>query len=77
MSFPKHITPLTDNPREPIELRRLNLEQDKSDAMWPWVAGIIAVIVVVTLVYGYTRKIWAIASSPISSNSSTPTNSDR
>jgi hypothetical protein len=44
--------------------------------MWAWVAGIIGVIVVVTLVYGYTRKIWAIASSPISSNSS-PTNSDR
>jgi hypothetical protein len=77
MSFPKHMGPLTYHPREPNELRRLNLEQDKGGAMGPWFAGIIAVIVVVTLVYGYTRKIWAIASSPISSNSSTPTHSDR
>jgi hypothetical protein len=76
MSFSKHITPLNDHPREPNELRRLNLELDKSGVMWPWIAGIIAVIVVMTLVYGYTRKIWAIASSPISSNLS-PTNSHR
>jgi hypothetical protein len=48
MSFPKHMGPLTYHPREPNELRRLNLEQDKGGAMGPWFAGIIAVIVVVT-----------------------------
>jgi hypothetical protein len=77
MSFPKHMDPLTNHPWQPNELRRLNLELDKNGALWPWVAGLIAVIVVATLVYGYTRKIWALASTQLSSSSSTPTNSDR
>jgi hypothetical protein len=72
MSFPKHAGPLTDGPSEPDELRRLNLELDsRGGTMWPWIAGIIAVIVVITLVYGYTRKISTMASTPLSSSLST------
>jgi hypothetical protein len=74
MPYPKHADPLTDRPREPDELRRLNLELDsRGGTMWPWIAGIIAVIVVVTLLYGYTRKISTTASTPLSSSSSTTT----
>jgi hypothetical protein len=77
MPFSEHMDPLTDHPREANELRRLDLAQDENGTMWGWIAGIIAVIVVVTLVYGYTRKIWTIANTPVSSSSSTPTNPDR
>ena len=45
--------------------------------MWPWIAGIIAAIIVVTLVYGYTRKISATASTPLPPSSSTTTGSAR
>src|SRR5271155_3444070 len=51
------IDPLTDRPREPDEFRRLDLdlEQDRSGAtmMWPWIVGILGLIVVVALVYGF------------------------
>ena len=54
MSNSEHTDPLTDRPRTPDELRRLNLEQDRTGgAMWPWIVSIAAVIFVVTLVYGY------------------------
>jgi hypothetical protein len=66
--------PLTDRPREPDELRRLNLELDSAGGtMWPWIVGIIAVIVVVMLVYGYERPISTTASAPPSSSSPTTT----
>ena len=58
MSYPRDTDPLTDRPLEADELRRLNLEQDRAGGtMWPWIVGIIAVIVVVMLVYGYERPI--------------------
>jgi hypothetical protein len=41
--------------------------------MWPWIVGIIAVIVVVMLVYGYERPIPTTASTPPSSSSPTTT----
>jgi hypothetical protein len=53
MSNPVHTDPLTDSSRTPDELRRLNLEQARGGAMWPWIIGVIAIIAVVTLVYGY------------------------
>jgi hypothetical protein len=78
MSYPKHADPLTDRLREPDELRRLNLELDsRGGTMWPWIAFIIAAIVVVTLVYGYTRKISATASTPLPPSSSTTTGAAR
>jgi hypothetical protein len=67
----------TDHPLEPSKLRHLNTEKDDSGTMWSWIAGIIAVIVVMTLVYGYTKKIWATAASSPASNPSTPTNPDQ
>jgi hypothetical protein len=66
--------PLTDRSREPDELRRLNLEQDSSrrGMMWPWIVGVIAVIIVVTLVYGYPSKLsTAAGTAPLSSSSAT------
>ncbi len=74
MSYPN----LADRSLEPDELRRLNLELDsKGGTMWPWIAGTIALIVVVALVYGYTRKIATTASTPLSSSSSTTTGAAR
>jgi hypothetical protein len=76
MSIPERTDPLTDRPREPDELRRLNLEQDsRGGSMWPWIVGIIAVIFVVSLVYGYKGPISNTASTPPSSSSSTTTGS--
>jgi len=76
MSVPEHTDPLTDRPREPDELRRLNLEQDsRSGSMWPWIVGIIAAIFVVSLLYGYKGSISNTASAPPSSSSSTTTGS--
>ena len=78
MLNPKHADPLTDRLREPDELRRLNLELDsRGGTTWPWIAGIIAAIVVVTLVYGYTRKISTTVSTPLPPSSSTTTGSAR
>ena len=54
------IDPLTDRPREPDELRRLDLdlEQDRNGGtMWPWIVGILGLIVVVTLVYGFPSRL--------------------
>jgi hypothetical protein len=74
MSYPRDTDPLTDRPLEPDELRCLNLEQDRAGGtMWPWIVGIIAVIVVVMLVYGYERPISTTASTPPSSSSPTTT----
>jgi len=62
--------PLTDRPRQPDELRRLNLEQDSSGAaMRPWIVAAIAAIVAVMLAYGYTGPISTTASAPPSSSS--------
>ena len=73
MSY-KPMDPLTDPPRQPDELRRLNLAQDRrSDAMRPWIVGTIAGLIVVMLVYGYTRPISMTASAPPSPASSTTT----
>jgi hypothetical protein len=64
--------PWTGHPREPDELWRLKPGQDsRGTTMWPWIAGIIAVIVVMTLVYGYSRKILTTARTPRSPSSST------
>jgi hypothetical protein len=41
--------------------------------MWPWVAGTVAVIVGVTLMYGYTRKTLTTASTLSFPASSTTT----
>jgi hypothetical protein len=72
VSISKHRDPETDHPLEPTKLH-FNVEKDESGTMWPWIAGTIAVIVVVTLVYGYTKKIWAtVATSPASSPSEPP-----
>jgi hypothetical protein len=73
MSYPRHTDPLTDRPREPDELRRLNLEQDSAGGMWPWIVGIIAVIVAVTLMYGYERPISTTAGMPPPWSTSTTT----
>jgi hypothetical protein len=73
MSY-KPVDPLTDPPRQPDELRRLNLEQDSSGAaMRPWIVAAIAGIIVVMLIYGYTRPISTTASAPPSPSSSTTT----
>jgi len=74
MSIPDHTDPLTDRPREPDELRRLNLEQDsRGGSMWPWIIGVISVIFVVTLVYGYKGPIANTASTPPTSSLSKTT----
>jgi len=68
MSAPICAEPLIDVP----ELRRLNLEQDsRGGTAWSWLAGIIAVIVAVALMYGYTRKNATTASVPSSPSSRT------
>jgi hypothetical protein len=73
MSY-KPVDPLTDPPRQPDELRRLNLEQDSSGAaMRPWIVGGIAAIIVAMLVYDYTRPISTTASALPSPSSSTTT----
>jgi hypothetical protein len=73
MSY-KPMDPLTDPSRQPDELRRLNLAQDRrSDAMRPWIVATIAGIIVAMLVYGYTRPISMTASAPPSPGSSTTT----
>jgi hypothetical protein len=74
MSYPRHTDPLTDRPREPDELRRLNLEQDSAGGtMWPWMVGILAAIIVAMLVYDYERPILTTASTPPTSSSPTTT----
>ena len=73
MSY-KPVDPLTDPPRQPDELRRLNLAQDSSGtAMRPWIVAAIAGIVVAMLLYGYTKPTSTTASAPPSSSSSTTT----
>jgi hypothetical protein len=73
MSY-KPVDPLTDPPRQPDELRRLNLELDSSGAaMRPWIVGGIATIIVAMLVYDYTRPTLMTASAPPSPSSSTTT----
>jgi hypothetical protein len=74
MSYPRHTDPLTDRPREPDELRRLNLELDSAGGtMWPWIVGILAAIIAVMLAYDYERPISTTASTPPSSSSPTTT----
>jgi hypothetical protein len=76
MSNPEHTDPLTGPPRTPDELRRLNLEQERADgAMWPWIVGVVAVIFVVTLVYGYKASNSNTAGPPPSLSSPTTTGS--
>jgi hypothetical protein len=63
MSIRKYTEPWTGDPREPDEFQHLiNLEEDsRGGTIWPWIAGTIAVIVLLTLVYGYSRKISTMA----------------
>jgi hypothetical protein len=76
MSNPERTDPLTGSPRTPDELRRLNLEQDRAGgAMWLWIVGIVAVIFVVTLVYGYKASNSNTAGPLPSLSSSTTTGS--
>ena len=65
----KPTDPLTDPARQPEELRRLNLEQDSS--VRPWVVAAIAAIVVVMLVFAFTRPISTTATAPTSSPTTT------
>jgi hypothetical protein len=52
----EYFDPLTDRRRTSDELRRLNLQGGRAGGMmWPWILGIVAVIFVVTLVFGYKR----------------------
>jgi hypothetical protein len=75
MSNPEHTDPLTGPPRTPDELRRLNLELDRGGGMWPWIVGIAAMILVVTLVYGYKVSNSNTAGPPQSLSSPTTTGS--
>lgn len=75
MSNPVHTDPLTDSPRTPDELRRLNLEQARGGVVWPWIIGIIAMIFVVTLVYGYKVPSSSTAGAPPLLSSPTTTSS--
>jgi hypothetical protein len=64
--------PLTDPTRQPDELRRLNLEQDRSGGTpWHWMIAAISAIVVAALVYGSTRPISTTATAPTSSPTTT------
>ena len=66
--------PLTDPPPRPDELRRLNRAQDGSgDGMGLWLAGIIAGLLLVMLVYGYVVPTSTTAGAPPSRTSPTTT----
>jgi hypothetical protein len=70
MSDPRYTDPLND-PRRPAVRRPL--EDDRgSGTMWSWIVGIIAVIVVAMMVYGYNKPI-STAGNPPATNSSTTT----
>jgi hypothetical protein len=76
MSDPQYTDPSNDPrrppPRDPAELRRLDMQDDAGrGAMWAWIVGIIAVIVVAMLVYDYNRPISTTASTPPTSSPST------
>jgi hypothetical protein len=78
MSDPQYTDPLNDprrpRPRDPAELRRLDIQDDAGrGAMWAWIVGIIAVIVVAMLVYDYNRPISTTVSAPLSSSPPTTT----
>jgi hypothetical protein len=78
MSDPQYTDPLNDprrpRPRDPAELRRLDIRDDGGrSAMWAWIVGIVAVIVVTMLVYDYNRPISTTAGTPFSSSSPTTT----
>src|SRR5262249_35149554 len=64
----KHMDPATDHPLEPSMLRHFAMEKDASGTVWSWIVGIIAVIVVMMLVHGYTNKIRATAATSPASN---------
>jgi hypothetical protein len=73
MSDPRY----QDRVNDPRPLPRGSSDYVENDtrrgAMWAWIAGIIAVIFVAMLVYGYTRPDTTTASTPMSSSSSTTT----
>jgi hypothetical protein len=78
MSDPQYTDPLNDprrpRPRDPAELRGLDVQDDAGrGAMWAWIVGIIAVIVVAMLVYDYNLPSSTTASTPPTSSSSTTT----
>jgi hypothetical protein len=71
------MAPAIDHPLEPSKLRHFATEKDESGTVWSWIAGIIAVLVVMTLVYGYTKKIRAMVATSPASSPSTSTNPDQ
>jgi hypothetical protein len=73
----KHMAVVTDHPLEPSKLRHFASEKDESGAVWSWIAGIIAVLVVMMLVYGYTKKIRATVAASSASSPSKSTKSDQ
>jgi hypothetical protein len=78
MSDPQYTDPSNDprrpHPRDPAELRRLDMQDDAGrGTMWAWIVGIIAIIVVAMLVYDYNRPSSTTASTPPSSSPSTTT----
>jgi hypothetical protein len=81
MSDPRYTDPLNDprragprDPADPTAPRHLELKDDVGrGAMWAWIVGIIAVIVVAMLVYDYNRPISTTAGNPPTSGSPTTT----
>ena len=68
MSDPRYTDPL--DPRRPAAPRPLE-DDGGSGTMWSWIIGIIAIIVVAMMVYGY--KPTSTAGNPPTTNSSTTT----
>jgi hypothetical protein len=69
MSDPRYTDPL--DPRRPSARRPLE-DDSGSGTMWSWIIGIIAIIVVAMMVYGYNKPI-STAGNPPATNSSTTT----
>ena len=77
MSDPRYSNVRNDarplGPRDPAELRHLNLEDGGHDSIWAWIASIIAAIVVLTLAYDCNGLISTKARNPAALNASSNT----